>query len=209
MSPDTQDQFKRHIAFKLRIGDIARGQAIMNYDRFSYLDLDGKKVVRVNVIGNITEKYDSEGEKRYSFLTLDDGSGQIKLKSFGDDTEKLKDIVQGQTVIVIGVLRNFNNETYISPEIIKEQDPKYLLVRKMEVEKNMPKGDEVPKEKIVAVKDKILGVIKNAGDEGVYTDLIKTEMKEISAEIIDQEVQKFLKEGIIFEPRPGKVKYLG
>jgi RPA family protein len=204
-----QDQFKRHIAFKLRIGDILRGKPIMNYDKFSYLDLDGKKIVRVNVIGNITDKYDSEGEKRYSFLTLDDGSGQIKLKSFGDDVEKLKDIVQGNTVLIIGVLRNFNNETYIAPEIIKQQETNYLLVRKMETEKNKPKGNEVPKEQIIAVKDKILGSIKNSGDEGIYIDLLKTEMKEISSEIIDQEVQKFLEEGIIFEPRPGKVKYLG
>ena len=205
----SQDQFKRHIAFKLRIGDILRGKPIMNYDKFSYLDLDGKKIVRVNVIGNITDKYDSEGEKRYSFLTLDDGSGQIKLKSFGDDVEKLKDIVQGNTVLIIGVLRNFNNETYIAPEIIKQQETNYLLVRKMETEKNKPKGNEVPKEQIIAVKDKILGSIKNSGDEGIYIDLLKTEMKEISSEIIDQEVQKFLEEGIIFEPRPGKVKYLG
>jgi RPA family protein len=205
----SQDQFKRHIAFKLRIGDILRGKPIMNYDKFSYLDLDGKKIVRVNVIGNITDKYDSEGEKRYSFLTLDDGSGQIKLKSFGDDVEKLKDIVQGNTVLIIGVLRNFNNETYIAPEIVKPQDTNYLLVRKMETEKNKPKGNEVPKEQIIAVKDKILGSIKNSGDEGIYIDLLKTEMKEISSEIIDQEVQKFLEEGIIFEPRPGKVKYLG
>ena len=204
-----EEQFKRHIAFKLRIGDILRGKPIMNYDKFSYLDLDGKKIVRVNVIGNITDKYDSEGEKRYSFLTLDDGSGQIKLKSFGDDVEKLKDIVQGNTVLIIGVLRNFNNETYIAPEIVKPQDTNYLLVRKMETEKNKPKGNEVPKEQIIAVKDKILGSIKNSGDEGIYIDLLKTEMKEISSEIIDQEVQKFLEEGIIFEPRPGKVKYLG
>lgn len=204
-----QDQFKRHIAFKLRIGDVLRGKPIMNYEKFSYLDLDGKKIVRVNVIGNITDKYDSEGEKRYSFLTLDDGSGQIKLKSFGDEAENLKEIVQGQTVLVIGVLRNFNNETYIAPEIIKEQETNYLLVRKLETEKNKPKGNEVPKEQIIAVKDKILGSIKNSGDEGIYLDLLKTEMKEISSEIIDQEVQKFLEEGIIFEPRPGKVKYLG
>ena len=204
-----QDQFKRHIAFKFRIGDILRGNPIMNGERFTYLDLDGKKVVRVNIVANVIEKYDSEGEKRYSFLTIDDGSGQIKLKSFGDDVDKLTDLVQGQTILIIGVLRSFNNEVYISPEIIKEQDPKYLLIRKMETEKNQPKGLEVPKEKIIAVKDKILGVIKNSGDEGIYVDQIKVDMKEISGEIVDQETQKFLEEGVIFEPRPGKVKYLG
>ena len=126
------EQFKRNIAYKLRIGDILLGKPIMDGERFSFLELGGKKIVRVNVIGNIVDKYESEGERKYIFFTLDDGSGQIKLKCFGDDVDKFKNIIQGQTVLVIGVLRNFNNETYISPEIIKEQDTKYLLIRKLE-----------------------------------------------------------------------------
>ena len=47
-----------------------------------FLELGDKKIVRVNIIGNIVDKYTSEGEKKYGFFTLDDGSGQIKLKSF-------------------------------------------------------------------------------------------------------------------------------
>ncbi len=203
-----EDKFKRHIAFKLRIGDILSGNPIMDEERFKHLDLDGRNVVRVNVIGNVVEKFESTGEKQYIFTTIDDGSGQIALKAFGDGIEKLKNITQGQTILVIGVLRNFNNETYISPEIIREQDTKYLLLRKMEVEKNRSKSEEFPKEKIVAVKDKILGVIKNA-EEGIEVDQMITDLRDISPEIIRQEIQKFLEEGIIFEPRPGMVRYLG
>jgi len=33
--------------------------------------------------------------------------------------------------------------------------------------------------------------------------------REASPKIINQEIQKLLEEGIIFEPRPGKVRYLG
>ena len=130
-----EEQFKRHIAFKLRIGDILSGKPIMNGERFQSLELDGKKVVRVNVIGNVVEKFESPGESKYIFTKIDDGSGQISLKAFGDEMDKLKDLTEGKTILVIGVLRNFNNETYIAPEIIKEQDPKYLLVRKLEIEK--------------------------------------------------------------------------
>ncbi len=206
-----QDQFKRHIAFKFRIGDLLIGKPIMDGERFSFLELGDKKIVRVNVLGNIIDKYESEGEKKYCFLTLDDGSGQIKLKSFGDDVEKLKDINQGQTVLIIGVLRNFNNETYISPEIIKEQDPKYLLIRKMEIEKNKSQNSEpVVREQITAIKDKILEAIKNSEDEGgIDTDKIIMDLRETSPEIINQEIKKLLEEGIIFEPRPGKVRWLG
>ena len=89
-----ENQFKRHIAYKLRIGDILIGKPIVDEDRFSFLELGNKKIVRINVVGNIVDKYEREGEKKYSFLTLDDGSGQIRLKSFGDDTEKFKNIIR-------------------------------------------------------------------------------------------------------------------
>ncbi len=206
-----EDQFKRHIAYKFRIGELLLGKPAMDGDRFSFLELGDKKIVRVNVIGNVVDKYDSEGDKKYSFLTLDDGSGQIKLKSFGDDVEKLKNLNQGNTILVIGVLRNFNNETYISPEIIKEQDPKYLLVRKMEIEKEKSKNAKpVAREQIIAIKDKILDKIKNAEEEGgIDLDKIIMDLREISPEIINQEIKKLLEEGIIFEPRPGRVRWLG
>lgn len=68
------EQFKRNIAFKFRIGDLLIGKPIIDGERFSFLELGDKKIVRVNLIGNIVEKYESEGEKKYSVLTLDDGS---------------------------------------------------------------------------------------------------------------------------------------
>ena len=152
-----EQQFKRNIAYKYRIGDLLIGKPIFDAERFSFLDLGDKKIVRVNIVGNIVDKYESEGEKKYIFFTLDDGSGQIKLKSFGDDVAKFKEVQPGDTVVVIGVLRNFNNETYVSPEIIKEQDPKYLLVRKLEIEKDRAKNSPpVEKTQITAIKDKIL-----------------------------------------------------
>src|SRR3989344_6120235 len=127
-----QEQFKRNIAFKYRIGDLLIGKPIFDSstDRFSYLELGNKKIIRVNLVGNIVDKYESEGGEgraKYTFQTLDDGSGQIKLKSFSDDAEKFKTFRQGQTVLVIGTLRHFNNETYVAPEIIRELDSKYIL----------------------------------------------------------------------------------
>ena len=205
-----EQQFKRNIAFKLRIGDILMGKPVLDGERFSFLELGDKKIVRVNVIGNIVEKFDSEGEKRFSVLTLDDGSGQIKLRVFADDVEKFKDIVQGQTVLIIGLLRHFNNEIYINPEIMREQDTKYLLIRKLEREKSKIQEEPIARDQIIAVKDKILGAIKSAEDEGgIEIEKIIMSLKDISPVIINQEIQKFLEEGIVFEPRPGKVRYLG
>ncbi|MFH1586051.1 MAG: OB-fold nucleic acid binding domain-containing protein [archaeon] len=210
-SPSGQDQFKRHIAFKLRIGDILIGKPIMNGERFQFLELGNKKIVRVNVVGNIVDKYIREGESKYGTLTLDDGSGQIKLKAFGDDVVKYETINQGQTVLVIGVLRNWNNETYISSEIIREQDPKYLLIRKLETEKERAKNAPlVERSQIIAIKDKILDAIKAAEpDGGIDVDKIIMSIRETSPDIINQEIKRMLEEGIIFEPRPGRVRWLG
>ena len=206
-----EGQYKRNVAYKLRIGDILLGKPVMENERFAYLDLNGKKIIRVNVIGNIIDKYESNGERKYIFFTLDDGSGQIKLKCFGDDAGKFANVSQGQTVSVIGVMRNFNNETYISPEIIKEQDTKYLLIRKLELEKEKSKNTQpLGKEQIVAVKDKILDLIKNSEkDGGIEMDKIIMDLREVSPDVINSEIKRLLEEGIVFEPRPGKIRWLG
>jgi hypothetical protein len=113
--------------------------------------------------------------------------------------------------LVIGVLRNFNNETYISPEIIREQDTRYLLLRKLELEKEKSNNTKpLVKEQITAVKDKILGIIKEAEkDGGIEMDTIIMDLREVSPDVINQEVRSLLEEGIIFEPRPGKIRWLG
>ncbi|MBA7595906.1 hypothetical protein ES703_02871 [subsurface metagenome] len=209
-----EQQFKRHIAYKLRIGDILIGKPVVDEERFSFLEFGDKKIVRINILGNIVDRYESAGRdegRKYVFLTLDDGSGQIRLKIFGDDYEKFKDVVQGQTVVVIGVLRHWNNETYISPEIIREMDPRYLLVRKLEIEKDKAiNAKPVEKAQIVAIKDKILELIKNSEENnGIEVDEITQKFHETPQTIINQEIQKLLEEGIVFEPRPGKIRWLG
>lgn len=206
-----EQQFKRHIAYKFRIGELLIGKPIFDAERFSFLELGDKKIVRINVVGNIVDKYEVEGERNYIFLTLDDGSGQIKAKVFGDDVSKIKNLNQGETIIVIGVLRNFNNETYISPEIVKGVEPKYLLIRKLELEKERSQSSTpVEKSEIVAIKDKVLDLIKKAEEEGgIEVDKIIMNLRETSPEIINQEIKKLLEEGIIFEPRPGKLRWLG
>ena len=207
------DQYKRNIAYKLRIGNILLGKPIFDNEKFIYLELGEKKISRVNVIGNIIDKYESEGEKKYLFFTLDDGSGQIKLKCFGEeDALKFKGVTQGETVAVIGVIRNWNNETYIQPEIITDKDPKYLLVRKLELEKkrkeNSPKVED--KKTVQAIKDQVLEKIKNSEEEGgIDTEKIILEVRDAPADTINEEIKKLLEEGIIFEPRPGRLRYLG
>ena len=200
------ETMQRATAYKLRIGDVLAGKPAIENEKLTFLELGNKQIIRVNIVANIIEKYESE-EKRYTALTIDDASGQIRIKIFGEDTEKFLGIEQGNTVMIIGKIRFFNNELYIQPEIIKIQDPRYLLVRKLELEKEKPR--EISREEIKAVKDQIIDMIKLAeSDGGIDTDKIIMQIKS-SPDIINQEVQKLLQEGLAYEPRPGKIRYLG
>lgn len=203
----TRQDFKRNIAYKLRIGGIRAGKPILEGERMLHVEVGGKNVVRVNVIANIVEKYIQEGEKKFGSVTLDDATGQLKVKVFGDDLNKLNELNQGDTVLVIGLLRFWSDEVYITPEIIKKKDSQYLLVRKLEVEADEPKT--LAREEVAELKDKILEMVKAGESEGgVDVDKIILELKE-PPNVINQEIKKLLEDGIAYEPRPGKLRWLG
>jgi len=202
-----EQQYKRNIAYKLRVGNILSGKLIFENEKLKAIELGDKSIVRVNLIANIIEKYMQEGEKKFGSITLDDASGQIKIKSFGDEVDKFNDLNQGDTIMVIGLLRHWNNEIYIAPEIIKKKSPEFLLIRKLEVEAEHPKT--IGKEDLSALKDRILAMIKEAEkDNGIDIEKIITELHE-HPDVINNEIKKLLEEGVAYEPRPGKLRYLG
>lgn len=221
----TTGQRKREVAHKLNIGNILQGNPIVEEtttdagqtrENFKILELGDKQILRVNIIANVIEKYIAEGEKRWASITLDDASGQINIKVFGDDTAKFQDINQGDTLLIIGVLRSFNKELYILPEVIKKQDPKYLLVRKLEIDSSQPLtsaiATQTPEAKAEAssTREQIITLIKESeADGGIDTEQIILKLKDISPDNINSEIKKLLEDGVIYEPRPGRVRYLG
>lgn len=206
---------KRETAYKLRINDLTRASPQFEnleggIKKLLFVELGDKKIVRVNIIANVIDKYESEGERRFASITLDDGSGQIRARAFAEDISKFQDISQGDTILIIGVLRHYNDEIYILPDLVKKQDPKYLLIRKLEIEKSFkPTQQPAEKKEIKALRDEVISLIKDSeGNEGVDKDHIIMTIKS-RPELISQEIQKLLEEGIIYEPRPGRVRYLG
>jgi RPA family protein len=197
--------FKRQTAYKLKIGTILKGTLVLDNNRLSFIDLGDKKVSRVNIIANVVDKYNSE-EKQYTNLTIDDASGQLKIKIFGEDVNKFSKISQGDTIMVVGLLRIYNEELYITPEILKIQDPRYLLVRKLEFEKEAPKI--IDKSQIIELTAQILQKVKESEPEGISSEKLILDLK-ASPDLINQEIKKALEQGIIYEPRPGIVRYLG
>lgn len=201
------EDFKRHVAYKMVIGDVLTGRPTFDGEKFKALEIEDKQVSRVNIVANIIDKYIQDDEKKFASVTLDDASGQIKLKNFGDDIHKFENFSQGDTVMVIGLLRSWNNEVYITPEIIKKKDPQYLLIRKLEVDSTRPK--KLDKSEINEVINKILSIIKREEENG-GTEITKIAQElAVDEKIVNQEIKKLLEEGVIYEPRPGKVRYLG
>jgi hypothetical protein len=45
-------------------------------------------------------------------------------------------------------------------------------------------------------------------DGGINMDTLIMELKE-PPEIINQEIKRLLEDGMVYEPRPGKIRYLG
>ena len=82
------DEFKRHTAYKVKIGDVLNGNHIIDGEKLRFIEVNGKNIARVNLIANIVDKYVQNDEKKFASMTLDDASGQIKLKTFGEEIEK-------------------------------------------------------------------------------------------------------------------------
>tara|TARA_Y100000310_G_scaffold218585_1_gene219867 strand:- start:306 stop:944 length:639 start_codon:yes stop_codon:yes gene_type:complete len=207
---------KRETAYKLRIGDILKANQIFEEGenqnpRLQFVELGDKKILRINIIANVIDKFESEGERKFATITLDDGSGQIRARLFGEEIAKFQDTSQGDTLILIGLLRSYNQELYILPELIKKADPKYLLIRKLEIEKSFPKPlSKEEKSKVKVLRDEIIDKIKTAeSNEGIDKDEIILSLKDSQPQTITQEIQKLLEEGIIYEPKPGRIRYLG
>jgi hypothetical protein len=124
---------------------------------------------------------------------------------------------QGDTITVIGVLRSYNRELYIMPEIIKKADPRYLLVRKLELEGGKAKSASPntgstanSAGQVVSLRDQIIEIIKSAGDSGgVSTESIILKIQSSPPEAINSEITKLLEDGMIYEPRPSMVRWLG
>ena len=128
------EQQERQTAYKVSIGALLKETPTFTGEKFNHIEVLGKKVSRISLIANVVDKYVSP-EKPFVSLTIDDGTGQIRVKLF-DKLEMVSDINIGDTVLVIGWLRFFNNEIYILPEIIKKMDVRWTMVRRLELEKS-------------------------------------------------------------------------
>jgi RPA family protein len=132
---------RRSTAAKVSIRDITEGKPITGEDgRVLAVETHIGKIGRVNVVATVIDRFEgtSENEEQesggFATITLDDGTGVIRVKMWGELSRKLAQIKVGDLVLVIGKIRSFQDETYLNGEVIRRlEDKNWETVRLLEL----------------------------------------------------------------------------
>ena len=192
----------RATAKKIRIKNILDASSIKE-NEINYFLTNNDKISRVNIVATIIS--DPVISSSFCQTTVDDGSGQIKIRNF-DNKNFFGNIKIGDAIWIIGKPRQYNEEKYILGEIIKQiKNKKWCELRNLELmdfsEKkenklNVPIGETNYNEILLLISDEDSG-------QGVEFDKLINE-KGISTKALDVLLEK----GKIFFIRPGIVKLL-
>ena len=146
-------------------------------------------------------------------MLVDDGSGTIRLKVWGDDLDLLKEKKVGDLVLVVGRVNEFNDERYIRPEIVRTIETDWALLRRLELVKTYgaPKKEEKvvvpvedkPQEEVepsLAAREVIINTIEKfeEADEAKLIEACKMPRDKVMVALND-----LLKEGEVFSPKKG------
>ncbi|MBI4452994.1 hypothetical protein HY637_06200 [Candidatus Woesearchaeota archaeon] len=195
---------KRQVAYKVRISYILNSNFAKDDSSAGYLKLGNLNVSRVNVIANIV--YKSEQGNSANAI-IDDGTGKISLRIFeNNDIFSKADV--GDFVLVIGRVREFGNERYVLPEILRKiEDNGWVNLRKLELINVNFEGNVLNAVAGAAnLSEDVYMLIKNLDKgEGVeFGDVIKNSQN-LDAEHM---INKLLESGDVFEVKPGRLKVL-
>ena len=205
-------QFQRQIAYKVPINQILRNQYIEQEGwNPNYIQINNKQVSRVNLIATVIDKQVSSS---LATLVLDDSTGIIQARSFNEDIKKVTGINVGDTVLIIGRPRKFNDQIFITIEISRKIDVLWSKVRKIELQKEFSLLDkqsaEIKSQPNHNIEnEKILELIKENDDgNGVDIDqiILSSGLDESEAHEV---ISELIKQGEIYEPKPNKIKILG
>jgi RPA family protein len=227
MPPENQ---KRQIAYKVRIKELINGKYVKEegWQPNYIITQDNKQISRINLIGTVVSTPDDE-EINYQSITLDDGTGRISARVF-EQNNFFNNINMGDVVLIIARPREYNNQIYLLPEILKKiKDNGWIKVRELELKQQpkiedtkteetklsnesekLPKGgleksQTFQKEEIIeeSIPDKIINFIKEK-DKGEGVDFEEV-LKQINNE---EAIKELLKKGELFEIRLGRLKVL-
>ena len=131
---------KRMTAVRATISDIVNGT--FGEDNGAHVTSSyGVELRRVVIVGFVVSKYNGEPKeegKKFTSITLDDGTDTINVNVWGEEESALLEGVKEDILaLVVGKIRKSKNpkydEVYIVPEIVKEiTDPNYMGLHLLE-----------------------------------------------------------------------------
>lgn len=219
--------FERQTAYKTWISNLYNGEFVKSDEEFkqNYLVVNNKNISRVNLIVNVINKYKKD-DGNYVSLVVDDGSAQIRVKSWGDDIKLLEGVESGDVILLVGKLKEdqiTEDGLYISAEIVKKVNPNFEILRKLELIKDVGKPREYSEEKSFAKEEKVdnefieeIKISSNTLRQKILNLIEKNEdidfeniMKECGGneEKVSDELNELIKDGEIFEVK-GRYKLL-
>lgn len=180
-------EMKRITAVKTGIGSLSGGQFVKQegFEPSYIIDRNGQKLSRVRILATVVDKFVSEDGK-YASVTIDDGTGLIRSKSF-KAVAIFNNVSKGDIIDMIGRIRSYNDETYITPEIIhKPIDPNFIILRRAEL---------AARQKELAERKKIILESKEkASDFDELKKMVKKkygiEPEEVEAVLMTEEIPK-------------------
>ncbi len=212
-------KFQRNVAVKSAIKEIILSTFVLENEQNPnhLLTEEGQKIFRINVIATIISK---EKQGSITNLLIDDGTDKIIARSF-EDNETINCLKIGDVISIIGKVRVYNQEKYISPEIIKPVHPLWLKIRSLELKTKIEKyhfktdgclqdlkaksAAEVQEDSLLPIQ-KLSKIIEELDQgDGVPIELI---LDKSPLENTDQLIEKMLRTGDLFQNKPGKIKIL-
>lgn len=209
--PDLEQKtFQRQVAYKVKISDILNGNFVKDQFSAGYVKLSDKHISRVNIIATVVYKAEQSSTAN---AVIDDSTGKVLLRSF-ENSDIFSNVDIGDVVLVIGKIREFNDEKYIIPEILKKvSNSEWMNVRKLEVRDSKVLDNKIKNENAPVIEGVIPGIGEDVfllikkldkGDGVSVEDIIKEYQNEETENIIN----RLLESGDIFEIKPGKLKVL-
>jgi hypothetical protein len=209
-----EQEFKRQTAYKCTIATLNKGVFVKKQGwESNYLMTEYGDFSRVNIIAVIVDKTDNG-------LTLDDGTGKISGRMF-ERIEQLQEVNVGNVILTICRPREFNNQIYLTIEIVKKIEPEWIAYRKKELSlikkirevSELPKPEKKPLEpeivenvSTLSSKDKIYKLIKDLDrGEGANIDDVLALSKVASGEEL---ISDMMMRGEIYESKAGHLKLM-
>ena len=204
----------RYVAYKIHPQEFAENEVFEKS-----LILDGKRIHRVRLLGNVSNVDNS------NIVSFD--LGGISVKDFEN---KSLDVEENDFLDIIGRIGEYNGERYVALEVYSkknENKDKWTELRNLEIEKtrNYVKDeetiiynrDEMSSELSVEsealedlygdldIKDKVLDTIRE-NDGITYEDLIDNlGLEDVE---LDNVLSELKEDGEIYEPNPGSYRIL-